>query len=177
MVTMQKGIREELMGAPRVGRKDGTVSMCWEDNQRHTLPKGMEKETFMKEHTKYYAYYLINKDEIIHYHQGSGRPFATCCLGCRKEFGNEPIHVGVGVPEDLRPGGTPVLGWCACITCLECVYKMPLEYGLWRRCRGCWSAYGHQNDYLMYPVTVQGIVANNNKAKKLTALIRSEAGA
>jgi hypothetical protein len=69
--------------------------------------------------------------------------------GCPHEFGENPVNVMVEVPEDLMPGGTLVLGWHVCIACLDCVYSMPLEQGLWRRCRVCWDAKSHQNTYHM----------------------------
>jgi hypothetical protein len=152
-----------------VGRRPGSMSMCWEDNQKHTVPKGMTVQQFNQKHTKFHAYYVVNKDEVVHFHMGSGRPFATCCIGCRREFGENPVNITVGIPEDLKPGGTPVLGWCACITCLDCVYSMPLENGLWRRCRVCWEEKSHQNNYHLYPVTIAGIRANNEKGKSLIA--------
>jgi hypothetical protein len=138
-------------------------SMCWEDNQRHTVLAGMASDEFGRQHTKYEAYYLVHDDKVVYFHQGTGRPFATCCTGCRREFGDYPIHIVVGVPEDLKPGSTPVLGYCGCITCLQCVYSMPLEYDIGRRCRGC-HAFGHQHEYHMYPVTAEGIRENTDRA-------------
>jgi hypothetical protein len=153
--------------APEIIRKEGIVSMCWNDNQRHSVPKGVTLQEFVKHHTKYYAYYVVHDDKVLHFHMGSGRPFATCCMGCRRELGDNPINITVGIPEDLKPGNTPVLGWCACVTCLACVYSMPLEHGLWRRCRGCWHPFAHQHTYHMYPVTLAGIEANNEKAQSM----------
>lgn len=143
-------------------------SMCWENNQKHTVPSGMTPEEFGRQHTKYVAYYLVHEDKVVNLIQGTGRPFATCCMGCRLEFGNNPIHIAVGVPEDLRPGSTPVLGYCGCITCLQCVYSMPLEYGIGRRCRGC-RAFGHQHGYHMFPVTAEGMRANTDRAFQIIA--------
>jgi hypothetical protein len=161
---------------PKIRHRQCIISMCWEDNQKHTVPKGMAIEQFNKCHTKFHAYYIVNAKEVVHLHMGSVCPFATCCIGCHHEFGENLVNVAVGVPEDLMPGRTPVLGWCACITCLNCVYSMPLEHGLSRRCRVCWDAKAHQNTYHMYPVTIASIGANNEKGKSMIAARKERNG-
>jgi hypothetical protein len=161
------------IGSNPSGRRLEAVAMSWLDNQRHAVVQGTSKQDFMETYILFYAYQVIDVEETLeHLQMGSGRPFSPCCIGCRKEFGPHPVHMSVGVPEDLRPSITPVLGMCACITCLECVYSMPLEDdGRWRKCRGCGRDEAHEAGHLKYPVTLDGMTANTAKARR-----RREAG-
>ena len=162
-------------GAKASDRRTETVSMCWTERQSHAVPAGMTSKQFQENHTTYHAYYVYDaRDLMEHFHMGQGRPFATCCLGCHEEFGKNPVNASIGVPEDLRPSFTPVLGLCCCVTCLKCVYAMPLLSGKWRPCRACLDPYAHEAGHLMYPATMDTIRANNEKARAIQEAMKWE---
>ena len=154
-------------------RRLETASVCWTDNQLIVIPRGMSNATIRDYHTKCCGYCVYDHQDLLeHFHVGEGRPFATACLGCRMcdgpcvDFGLNPVHVSVDVPEDLRPSDTPVLGICCCVTCLGCVHRMPALDGKWRPCAACGNPCSHEAFHLMFPVTLDGIKANTAKAKK-----------
>ena len=142
-----------------------TVQMSWLDDQRHAVPAGTSAKQFFDNHIKFYAYYVIDSQESVeHIQMGRGRPFSPFCMGCRTTF----VDLMVRVPEDLRPSSTPVLGMCACVTCLECVYSMPVEEGgRWRKCRACWADQAHEVGHLMYPQTLEGMAAMNDRNRRM----------
>jgi len=162
-------------GAVASDRRTESVSMCWTENQRHAVPAGMTATQLRNNHTTYHAYYVYDaRDLMEHIHMGQGRPFATICLGCHVDFGQNPVNVSVGVPEDMRPSDTPVLGLCCCVTCLKCVYSMPLLDGKWRPCRACLDPYAHEAGHLMYTATMDTIRANNKKARAISEAVNGE---
>jgi len=166
-------------GAVASDRRRENLSMCWGENLQINKPAGMSNERIKTHHTKYYGYFVYDQNDLIeHFHMGQGRPFATCCMavsmGCNVDFGLNPITVSVGVPEDLRPSNTPVLGMCCCVTCLGCVYQMPVLDGKWRPCRACGDPYSHEAFHLMYPVTLEGVRTNTEKAKKMKAMLEGK---
>jgi hypothetical protein len=162
MSTMTTGKESRSRAEP------GFVSMCWTSDTRHTVPLGTSSEEFRRTRIIYVCYWMIHNSKPSRYVTGTGRPFASVCLNAACGQVLEKITTVVNINEEKYHSNTPVLGWCACICCRRCVTNMPVQDGgRWRACPGCEEKKGHQEGYLMYPLTAEGQAYNIQLGKVL----------
>jgi hypothetical protein len=146
--------------------RNGAISMTASTGTRHTVPLGMSREEFDKVKVIYTAYWTLHKAWPCRMVSGGGRPFAPRCMNpeCCEELSKLTMLINRN-EEDFH-ARTPILGWCACISCKRCVAEMPLEKQ-YRACPGCGDEAAHQEGYHMYPLTEEGCLLNYSLGAEL----------
>jgi hypothetical protein len=135
----------------------GVVPLNCDAGTSHVAPSGTSWDEYNKVSNLYVSYWtmLPNGSPYLNV-SGVGRPFWPVCVNeeCGRALETVPATVGI-VPGKYKED-TPVLGWCACVCCKQCVTTMPLLDCNWRACPSCGNKRAHQVDFLMHPLTEEG---------------------
>jgi hypothetical protein len=158
-----------LTNVPRAG----VVPLDCDARTTHTVPLGTSGEQYERVGIVYVSYWTMLKDGSPYKHvRGPGRPFWPVCVNVECGRALKTVPAIVGVECDRHNAGTAVLGWCACVCCINCIISMPLLEGGWRACPCCRSAGAHQDDWLMYPLTEEGREYNVHLEREYTTELR-----
>jgi hypothetical protein len=135
----------------------GVVPLNCDARTSHVAPSGTSWDECNKVSNLHVSYWtmLPNGSPYLNV-SGVGRPFWPVCVNeeCGRALETVPAALGI-VPGKYKED-TPVLGWCACVCCKQCVTTMPLLDCNWRACPSCGNKRAHQVDFLMHPLTEEG---------------------